>query len=119
VCTLKSRVRVEIFKDETDLIFMQIVTQNDEIEVSFTHITIPSLHIDHTLLLGLGLGLGLGCTLKGRVRVEIFKDETDLIFMQIVTQNDEIEVSFTHITIPSLHIDHTLLLGLGVGVGAG
>ena len=45
-----------------------------------------------------------------RVRVKIFKDETELIFMQIVTQNDEIEVLFTHITIPSLHIDHSILL---------
>ena len=44
-CTLKTRVRVEIFKDETDLTFMQIVTQNDEIEVTFMHITIPSLHL--------------------------------------------------------------------------
>ena len=39
---------------------MQIVTQNDEIEVWFTHITIPCLQVDHSLLLGLGLGLGLG-----------------------------------------------------------
>jgi hypothetical protein len=59
-CTFKRRVRVEIFKDETDLIFMQISTQNDEIEVTFMHITIPCLHIDHSFLLGLGLVVGLG-----------------------------------------------------------
>ena len=59
------RVRVKIFKDETELIFMQIVTQNDEIEVAFTPITFPSLHFEYPLGLGLGLGLGLSVYPKG------------------------------------------------------
>jgi hypothetical protein len=58
-CTPKGRVKVEIFKDETELIFMQIVTQNDDIEVIFMHITIPSLHFEYPSGLALGLGLGL------------------------------------------------------------
>jgi glucokinase len=82
---------------------MQIVTQNDEMEVKFMHITIPSLHIDHSSLLGLGLGLGLGVSLKTKVRVEIFKDETDHIFMQIASQNDEIDMIFRQIASASHH----------------
>ena len=41
------------------LLNVHIVTQNDDIEVTFMHITIPSLHFEYPLGLGLGLGLGL------------------------------------------------------------
>ena len=44
MCTLKTRVRVEIFKDEIDHIFMQIASQNDEIDMIFRQIASPSLH---------------------------------------------------------------------------
>ena len=59
------------------------------------------------------------CTLKGRVKVENFKSVIDLIFMHNLTQNDDIEVIFMHITIPSLHFEYPLGLGLGLGVGVG
>ena len=57
MCTLKTRVRVEIFKDEIDHIFMQIASQNDEIDMIFRQIASPYHHFEYQLGLGLGLGL--------------------------------------------------------------
>ena len=66
---------------------------------------------------GQSVGVRVRGRVKGRVKDEIFKDETDLIFMQIATQNEDIEVRFMHITIPSLHFEYPLGLGLGFGLG--